>query len=225
MDFGGGLYKGHLGKDRIEFLADGVFAIVMTLLVLELKVPELPRHAPAIDLLRELAHLGPVFFSYLVTFLLSGSYWLLHTLCMEHVRRADHKLYLIGLGFLFFVALFPFSAALLGHYLMNSAAQTVYFLNQCGAASMLLLKWKHANSARLVDEVPPDVSTRLSTQLRGLALGTLAGVAAAWIAPQQSFLYSVLVILGNRGLSRRLARKAPRPETKPSAAAAHPDRD
>lgn len=219
------LYKGHLGKDRVEFLADGVFAIVMTLLVLELKVPELPRHASASELLRELAHLGPVFFAYFVTFLLSGSYWFLHNISMEHVKRADHKLYLIGLGFLFFVALFPFSAALLGHYLMNPAAQAIYFGNQCGVASMLLWKWKHAKSAGLVGDVPAETDVRLTTQLRGLALGTLAGVGLAWIAPQQSFLFSMFIILANRGLSRRFARQAQQSETKPSAAAAPANRD
>lgn len=210
----GGLYKVHLGKDRIEFLADGVFAIVMTLLVLELKVPELPRHASASELLHELASLGPAFFSYFLTFVLSGSYWFLHNISMEFVRRADHKLYLVGLGFLFFVALFPFSAALLGHYLSNPAAQSIYFANQCGAASMLMLKWRHARKMSLVTDVPPDIAARLSVQLRGLALGALAGVGFAWTMPRQSFVLSAVVMLANRVISRRLQRGAPAADAK-----------
>src|SRR5215471_962031 len=106
----------------------------MTLLVLELKVPELPRHASTAELWAELRHLGPTFFAFWITFLLSGSYWFLHNLSMEFVKHADQKLSFINLGFLFFVALFPFSAALLGHFLGNPLGQAIYFLNQFGAA-------------------------------------------------------------------------------------------
>ena len=211
----GGLHKFRVAKHRVEFLADGVFAIVMTLLVLELKVPELPRHVNASGLLHELLQLGPVFFAFFITFLLSGSYWFLHNLSMEFVKHADQKLSFINLGFLFFVALFPFSTALLGHFLGNPAAQATYFLNQFGAASFLMLNWRYARAASLLAPVEPEMERRLSTQLRGLAMGALAAALCATVAPHQSFLVMIFVLLGNRAVARW---RAPKPA--PSQAAA-----
>src|SRR5947209_17005277 len=147
------LHKFRVAKHRVEFLADGVIAIVMTLLVLELKIPELPRTASAAELLHEVAHLGPVFFAFFITFMLAGSYWFLHNLTMEHVMHADQKVAFINVGFMLAVSLFPFSAGLLGHFLMNQVAQCIYFANQCLAASFLALNWNYAKSAGLLAPV------------------------------------------------------------------------
>ena len=61
-----------LSKHRLEGLTDGVFAIVMTLLVLELKVPDLPKPVDQAEILHKLGEIGPVFFSFVITFVLAG---------------------------------------------------------------------------------------------------------------------------------------------------------
>src|SRR6266478_7181135 len=69
-----------ISKTRIEALSDGVFAIVMTLLVLQLKVPDLPRHASSRELLAALRQEAPLFLTFLITFVISGVFWFTHQL-------------------------------------------------------------------------------------------------------------------------------------------------
>jgi len=64
-----------LGKSRIEALSDGVFAIAMTLLVLKLDVPEVMHHSSNEAMLQQLLAMGPVFVTYIVTFLIAGGFW------------------------------------------------------------------------------------------------------------------------------------------------------
>lgn len=105
-----------LGKGRIEALSDGVFSIAMTLLVLELKVPELSHHATNDELLAALAKLRPSFLTFFITFMISGTFWFLHHLTFHFVKHMNQVLCWINLFFLMFVSLLPFSAGLLGHF-------------------------------------------------------------------------------------------------------------
>ncbi|HXV83134.1 MAG TPA: TMEM175 family protein, partial [Candidatus Binatia bacterium] len=67
-----------IGKSRIEALSDGIFAIVMTLLILEIHVPDLPPNAPNVEVVPALLALWPKFVSYLVTFVSLGFFWVGH---------------------------------------------------------------------------------------------------------------------------------------------------
>lgn len=98
---------------RLETLADGVFAIVMTLLVFELRIPELPGAAAA-DLWAAVVLLGPSLLSFIVSFLVLGVYWVGHHSQFQHIRRADQTLLWLNILFLMCVSLVPFSAGMLG---------------------------------------------------------------------------------------------------------------
>src|SRR5438445_7772295 len=87
-----------LSKGRLEALSDGVFAIVMTLLVLDLKVPDLPRHVATAELAQALKHESPLFLTFFITFLISGVFWYLHQLSFHWIHRLDRKLIVINLG-------------------------------------------------------------------------------------------------------------------------------
>jgi uncharacterized membrane protein len=79
-----------LSKHRVEGLTDGIFAIVMTLIVLELKVPELERHATEAEILGRVRELGPQFLAFFLTFTLAGLFWFQHHASMQfikHIRR------------------------------------------------------------------------------------------------------------------------------------------
>src|SRR6185437_13199923 len=89
-----------LSKARIEALTDGIFAIAMTLLVLELRVPELPRPVNTHELMRRLAEEGPVFFSFALSFLYCGLLWFMHHLAMHFIRNLRTALVWLNLLFL-----------------------------------------------------------------------------------------------------------------------------
>jgi uncharacterized membrane protein len=110
-----------LGRNRIEALTDGVFAVAMTLPVLDIKVPELRQPTGTADLPLKLLGLGPKLLSYSVSFTILGVYWVGHHIQLSFIRRADRPLLWINILFLLWVALVPFSTALLGEYPKDSA--------------------------------------------------------------------------------------------------------
>jgi TMEM175 potassium channel family protein len=118
-----------LSKGRMEALTDGIFAIAMTLLVLELKVPELPKSIGSAELLQRLGEATPAFFSFVVSFLYCGVLWIMHHLAMHFIRHLQLALVWLNLLFLMSVSLVPFSCGLLGHFLRNRSAQEIYFGN------------------------------------------------------------------------------------------------
>lgn len=113
-------------RARLETLVDGVFAIAMTILVLEVKVPELADRRSAEELLHALLHHGYVIGAYVVSFAMLGLFWVWHHRLAEQVREIDLPLLVCALTFLALVCFFPFASALLGRYPSNLAALLVY---------------------------------------------------------------------------------------------------
>ena len=116
--------------ERLTALSDGVFAVAMTLLVLDVRVP-----ASAVLASSEhglggaLLKLGPSFAAYLLSFTMLGTFWLAQHTLLGILGRCDRTLTWVNLGFLFVVTLLPFSAALLAHYVHLRLAVGVYWLN------------------------------------------------------------------------------------------------
>ena len=102
--------------DRLVFFSDAVFAIAMTLLVIELHVPDLVGAVTSDVMLQALADLAPRLFAYALSFAVIGSYWLSHWRRYAFIRCADERLALLNLLLLGVVALIPFPTALIGEY-------------------------------------------------------------------------------------------------------------
>jgi uncharacterized membrane protein len=115
-----------IGKSRLEFLFDGVFAIAMTILVLELKVPELEDRRSVHDLAGALVQQAPTFVSYLISFVVLGVFWYRHNHQYEVFRVITPGLLVLHFVQLAAAAFFPFCAALFGRYPTNPFALTVY---------------------------------------------------------------------------------------------------
>ncbi len=133
-----------LTTNRIETLADGIFAIVMTLLVFNLKVPELLPGMALSDLPARLLELWPKLLSYIISFGVTGIYWIAHHNQFFYIKRADRWLLWINILFLMLVALTPFSAALLGEYPSSEIAVAVYGCNMILNRLVLYLNWWYA---------------------------------------------------------------------------------
>lgn len=106
-----------MNKNRLEALSDGVFAIVFTLLVIEIKVPEHITDLTSSGLWHALVDLSPLFVGYTVSFVVLAMYWISHSFAFSmFVKNINRQLSLINLLFLAFIALLPFSAHLIGRY-------------------------------------------------------------------------------------------------------------
>lgn len=178
-----------ISKHRIVGLADAVFAIAMTLLVLELRVPELPRNTSSEALLDALSELTPVAAGFLWTFILSSIFWYLHSRQFQIILRVERPMIAANLAMLMFVSLLPFSTALQGRYPSSPVAGVAYFSNMFGISLALVVNWWLALKYRVLSKPHdhPDVA-RLTYRLPVYPLasvaalfGTLRGPAvAAW---------------------------------------------
>ena len=110
----------------MEALTDGIFAIAMTLLVLELKVPDLPKSASSSELLERIGHEAPAFFSFFVSFLYCGLLWVMHHLAMHFVRHLQIAVVWLNLLFLMSISIMPFSCALRSYMPTWAISGSVY---------------------------------------------------------------------------------------------------
>jgi len=204
-----------LTKDRLEALADGVFAIVMTLLVLDLRVPEIAGSPAGAELSQRLFGLWPHFFAYVVSFLVLGIFWINHHFMFEHIERSNSRLAWINILFLMFVALIPFSTSMLGRYRLEQVTAIAYGLNLLLILLACLALWVYATgNHRLVssDINPRLVRARKTMSLAGCSIILLA-IALSFVSPAAShFVYYSLVVVfivfTGLGLHERHGRKS-----------------
>lgn len=112
--------------DRLAALTDGVIAIAITLLVLDVAVPQIPDALVGDELGDALLELRPEIYGFVLSFAVIGYYWLSHRLVFSHLRTIDSTLTAINLVFLLVIAFIPFAAGLLAEYVPDSLAVAVY---------------------------------------------------------------------------------------------------
>jgi len=130
---------------RLCALTDGVYAIVITLLVLDLKVPETQRLSEA-QLVTELVEQVPNFLAYLASFGVVAFLWMRNHWILKSLKECDEMTFWINFMHLLFLALTPYTASLLGHYHQDPLA-VILFSGSLGLASLsLLLLHRHVIS-------------------------------------------------------------------------------
>jgi uncharacterized membrane protein len=196
---------------RVEAFSDGVMAIAITLLVLDLKVPSEVETHEAGSLIAALAQHWPSYLAYLAAFLTIGIIWLNHRAFVDKIRRFDSRMHWLNLALLLGVATLPFPTALLAAYLTASdapdasTAAAVYGLLSVATALPWTLMWRHLVRHPELLEPPYDV-THARAELRRASIGPLIYVLAvplALIAPIGALLFyigiAVLYALTNQG--------------------------
>ncbi len=138
--------------ERLAALSDGVFAIAMTLLVLDLRVPASTEIHSESDLGHMLLLLAPRFIPYLLSFMTLGIFWIGQQTQLNQFARTDRALTWIHIGFLFAVSIMPFSTGLLAEFITYRLAVTVYWLNLLLLGIMLLASVRYAWRAKLMKE-------------------------------------------------------------------------
>jgi uncharacterized membrane protein len=138
--------------ERLAALSDGVFAVAMTLLVLDLHTPAAAAIHGERDLLRALAPLAPRLLVYMMSFLTLGIFWVGQQTQLNHFDRADRDLSWVHLAFLFLVSLMPFSTALMAEFFHYRTALILYWFNILLLGVALLVSWRLAMRHGLVTE-------------------------------------------------------------------------
>jgi uncharacterized membrane protein len=171
---------------RIEAFSDAVFAIALTLLIIEIGVPHLDEEPPGTTLPQALVGLWPSFLAYVISFLQIGVIWANHHNRFRFIERSDHGLLFLNILFLMCVAFIPFPTALLAEYLEGTAGEretagVIYAGTLAVTAVFFTLLWLYAaTNRRLIDRgLDPSL---LRAMTRRYLLGTVAYVLVFLLA-------------------------------------------
>ena len=185
-----------MGKGRLEAFSDGVIAIIITIMVLELKVPhDASPHA--------LVELWPVFLSYVLSFIMVGIYWNNHHHLLQSVQRVNGAVLWANLHLLFWLSLMPFGSAWMGenHFAPLPVALYGVVLLMAGVAYTILLQTligSHGRDSEIATRVGADLKGKISIALylaaiplafvsEWISLSFYAAVAMIWFIPDRRF--------------------------------------
>jgi uncharacterized membrane protein len=197
-----------MNPERIKSFSDGVFAVAITLLVLQFQVP----HVPPAQLAGALLRLWPEYASYLLSFAVVGVYWVAHWNVIHELHSGDRNLAWINIGFLACVAFIPFPAALVGAYGAERAAVMFYGGTLVVTGLMLRALFVYAFRKGLMDAPPGLERYAAVRQLVPVGIyftGLLLALAAPWLALAIYVCVPLLYILPTRYIAGRPV--APKP--------------
>ncbi len=191
--------------ERLAALSDGIFAVAMTLLVLDLRAPTVSAIHDNRELWGALLSLAPRLLIYVTSFLTLGIFWVGQQTQMNHLQHSNRNLTWIHLIFLFLVTLTPFSTGLLAEFIDFRSALLLYWLNIFLLGATLFMSWVFANRQHLIkSDLPAYIPDAI--QRRILITQLLYAVAAAmsFISNRLSIAFIVLVQL-NHAIAPRLS--------------------
>ena len=190
--------------ERLAALSDGIFAVAMTLLVLDLRLPAAGAVHGEAGLGRALLALAPHLVVYLMSFLTLGIFWVGQQTQLNHLARADRDLAWIHLAFLFAVTLMPFSTRLMTAFLAYRVALVAYWANILLLGAMLFASWRYAARAGLVrDDAPVGIGRSVERRIVMAQALYAGGAALCAIDTYWSLGFIVLVQL-NYALAPRI---------------------
>ena len=171
-----------LSFERVVFFSDAVFAIVITLLVLELKVPHLSEHnEPALR--HALLELLPRVAGFVVSFLIIGLMWIEHHRIFRYIDDYDGGLLWRNLFLLLCVSFVPFPTALFSENFWSRTAFILYTASFGGVATAKLLIWRHAVRAKLLKkDVSPEFERRIARRSLAVPLACALAIVLSFVS-------------------------------------------
>jgi len=152
--------------ERLAALSDGIFAVAMTILVLDLHVPAVEAVHAEHDLWRAFVALVPRLVMYAMSFVTLGIFWIGQQTQLNHLARAHRSLAWIHMVFLFSVSIMPFTTMLLAQFMAYRIALLTYWLNIVLAGGSLYFSWNCAKELGLIkDDIAPDVFSAIQRRI------------------------------------------------------------
>jgi uncharacterized membrane protein len=178
--------------DRIVFFSDAVFAIAITILVLDIQIP--PNLVPG-ELPGRILDLGPKFLSYVISFLVLAIYWQAHHRVFRPIRTYDKTLLWLNFLFLMTVAFLPFPTSLVGEYSEEQVSVVIYAANAALASLFLVsISWWATAGHRLAVSSLEDEAVRRQ-RVQGLAVPVVfvLSIGLSFFSPRVA-MYSWLLL-------------------------------
>jgi uncharacterized membrane protein len=193
-----------VGKGRLEAFSDGVIAIIITIMVLEMKVPHGARW-------EDLSPLGPVFLSYGLSFLNVGVYWNNHHHLLHATQQVNGRVLWANMHLLFWLSLVPFTTSWMGenHFAAVPVALYAADLLLCALAYFALqqqLIRLNGGDSHLAEAIGSDRKGKISVVAYLLAI-TLALLDYSWIAGALIALVTLIWFVPDRRIEKKLVRE------------------
>lgn len=190
--------------ERLAALSDGVFAVAMTLLVLDLRVPAASAVHDEAALWAALVALAPRFLVFVMSVMTLGIFWVGQQTQLNHLRHADRDLAWLHIGFLCAVSVVPFTTALIAEFVSFRVALVVYWANILVLGAVLYASWRYARAAGLgrgevTEELACAMERRIVYAQLLYALGALLCVASTYWS-----LGFILLVQVNYALAPRI---------------------
>ena len=190
--------------ERLAALSDGIFAVAMTILVLDLHAPVAVAIHGERDLQHALVALAPRFLVYLMSFMSLGIFWVGQQTQLNHLERSDRSLTWVHIAFLCLVCLVPFSTAVLGEFIEYRTALIQYWMNILLLGVALYFSWICATHGELVKEdLPANVAAAIRRRIVMAQALYAVGALLCIFSTYASIVFIVLVQL-NYSVAPRL---------------------
>lgn len=190
-----------MNKGRLEAFSDGVFSIVMTLLIFGIKIPAIPNPVSDATLWREIGLVAPLLGVYFLSFAVLSVLWINHHfLFHSFAKSVDRRLNLLNLTYLAFVAFVPFSSDLIGRYYTHQPAAIIYGLNIfiIVALSSRMVTYIKSHSGELLNEhIPRRTINQARFRSRLSLFCYVAGLLISFLNVPAALLFFAFPIMFN----------------------------
>ena len=185
---------------RLDQLADSIFAIVMTILVFEIRVPELSGIATNRELINSILNMYPLFLSYLLSFSLIFTYWRSHHfIASVLVKSIDTRFANLNGVFFFLVGLVPFSSHLLGKYFYNQTSTIFFAINIILIGLSLFIMRNYAIKSQTIENTPFTTTENDHAKMHILfpVISAILAIFVSFISIKLALVLFTLAILFN----------------------------
>ncbi len=178
-----------IGTTRVEAFSDGVIAIIITIMVLELKLPDVSREATTRDILNHLAELGPYFGAYVFSFMMVGIFWTNHHHMYHLLEKTNEPLLGLNLVFLFWMSLIPFASGVMGaNPLLPTSAALYGFIMLMTTLSLALIRQYTLRKGLIHHDEDPSLDSKIHAASRHGTTKTYLGTAAYLLSIPLAFV-------------------------------------
>lgn len=199
----------NIGLERLIFFSDAVFAIAITLLVLEIRLPAPSESVSEAELLSKLVGLWQSYMAYVLSFLVIGTFWIGHHRKFHFIKRSDPMLIRLNLLFLMIVAFVPFPSAIISEFSGRTATIFYAIIMLLASLCMAALWWHASRNNHLVDHNLSKDERRRQLNAPLITAGIfLASIGIAYVNPNISKIVWLLSLAASlyAGRSKHIRR-------------------